>query len=282
MAYQVSVLDEASSNRARLEKQPSSVHFGQRFPRPRQPWSAEQVLKSFNTRAFKREKPGNPDLMLALIADAIARSEPVSFVLYWGKGFRPVLAAPEFACLDYIKSMTARISDIYEPGAKVTLVFTDTHAALNGHSRESIASYFEDLTAAARERHFETRLLSTLINESDVLPDGEFDSQVPPEQLLAALSASARKWFKGEGTAEDGAVRYFRANLLERKVIERAFSRSIFVTFNGSQLRSLFPDRMPIFYMFSLRHGVSDKPWFLPEHYSPDTARETAIEPEIA
>ena len=46
--------------------------------------------------------------------------------------------------------------------------------------------------------------------------------------------------------------------------MERAFPRSIFITFNGSHVRSLFPDTLPIFYMFSLRHGISDKPWFLP------------------
>ena len=46
--------------------------------------------------------------------------------------------------------------------------------------------------------------------------------------------------------------------------MEQEFPRSISVTFNGSQLKSLFPEELPIFYMFSLRHGISDKPWFLP------------------
>ena len=39
---------------------------------------------------------------------------------------------------------------------------------------------------------------------------------------------------------------------------------SIFITFNGSEFRCLFPERLPIFYMYSLRRGVSVKPWFLP------------------
>ena len=50
--------------------------------------------------------------------------------------------------------------------------------------------------------------------------------------------------------------------------MEREFPRSIFVTFNGSQLKSLFPEGLPIFYMFSLRHGISDKPWFLPPDFT--------------
>jgi hypothetical protein len=55
--------------------------------------------------------------------------------------------------------------------------------------------------------------------------------------------------------------------------MERAFYRSIFVTFNGSQLNSLFPAGLPIFYMFSLRHGITDKPWFLPPDFTGRTPR---------
>jgi hypothetical protein len=81
---------------------------------------------------------------------------------------------------------------------------------------------------------------------------------------MHALSASATKWFKGRGTAKEGALRYYQMNMIERRVLEEAFPHSIFITFNGSKLRKLFPSRLPIFYMFSVRHGVSDKPWFLP------------------
>jgi L-tyrosine isonitrile synthase len=228
----------------------------------------EQILRSFNTRAFKREKPEKPELMLEFIAQAHARHEPISFVQYWGKGLRPTLAAPEFACLDFLNSMIARIGETYEPGTDFTLVFTDTHAALNGHSPASIHSYFQDLVLATRRYRFNIRLLSALKNAVDVRPDETAEQQIPPAEVLAELRHSAVKWFKGEGSPEEGAIRYFRANMAERKVIERAFPHSIFITFNGSRLRSLFPDTLPIFYMFSLRHGISDKPWFLPPDFT--------------
>jgi L-tyrosine isonitrile synthase len=228
----------------------------------------EQILRSFNTRAFKREKPEKPELMLEFITRAHARHEPISFVEYWGKGLRPTLAAPEFACLDFLNSMISRIGEIYEPGTDFTLVFTDTHAALNGHSQASIHSYFQDLVRAARRYRFNICLLSTLMKAADLPPDETSEQQVPPAEVLAELRHSAVKWFKGEGSPEEGAIRYFRANMVERRVMERAFPRSIFITFNGSQLRSLFPDTLPIFYMFSLRHGISDKPWFLPPDFT--------------
>lgn len=228
----------------------------------------EQILRSFSTRAFKRENPDKPELMLQFIAQAHARQAPISFVQYWGKGLRPKLAAPEFACLDYLDAMMSRIVEIYKPGAEFTLVFTDTHAALNGHSQASIDSYFQDLVLATHGRRFKTCLLGNLVSASGLPPEATTERQVPPPDLLAELRVSAAKWFKGEGSLDEGAIRYFQANMVERKVMERAFPRSIFVTFNGSQLRSLFPDTLPILYMFSLQHGISDKPWFLPPDFT--------------
>jgi L-tyrosine isonitrile synthase len=233
----------------------------------------EQILRSFSTRAFKRERPDKPELMLQFIAEAHARRAPIPFVQYWGKGLRPTLATPELTCLDFLESMLSRVVEIYEPGAEFTLVFTDTHAALNGHTAASIQSYYQDLVQATRGRRFKTCLLSDLVSATGLPPDVTPEAQLPPPDLLAELRISAAKWFKGEGSADEGAIRYFQANMLERKVMERAFSRSIFVTFNGSPLRRLFPDGLPIFYMFSLRHGISDKPWFLPPDFTGEKPR---------
>lgn len=233
---------------------------------PQHPVTAEQVLKSFNTRAFRREQPDRREVMLSVISRALAAQEPVPFVMYWGKGLRPLLAAPEYACLDYLVTMLQRVGERYRPGAKMTLVFTDTHAALNGHSQESIETYFADLDAAARSRGFEVCRLGALMNASEIDADAVL-AEHPSEELLAGLAVSAAKWFRGEGTTEEGALRYFRANMVERLVLEQAFPHMIFVTFNGSSLRPLFPESMPIFYMFSVRHGTSDKPWFLPPDF---------------
>jgi L-tyrosine isonitrile synthase len=56
---------------------------------------------------------------------------------------------------------------------------------------------------------------------------------------------------------------YYQMNMVEKRAVELAFPRSIFVTFSGSELRSLFPKHLPIFYMYSIKRGVSSKPWFL-------------------
>jgi hypothetical protein len=225
---------------------------------------AQAVLRSFNTWAFKREQPADLPLMLRVISQTIALREPVSFVLYWGKGPRSRIGEPDIACLDFLAALARRVREAYAPGAAVKLIFTDTHAELNGYAPADMRAYFAAVEACAGERGFETCLLGELTgsaqNAASIVPDDD----IAPEETLERLSASARKWYRGDGTADEGALKYFQMNMIEKRAVERAFPGSIFVTFNGSELRSLFPERLPIFYMYSLRRGVSIKPWFLP------------------
>src|ERR1700742_905468 len=61
-----------------------------------------KILSAFNTWAFKREQPDDPQQMQRLIADAIAAGAPISFVLYWGKGPRCRIGQPDGDCLHYL------------------------------------------------------------------------------------------------------------------------------------------------------------------------------------
>jgi L-tyrosine isonitrile synthase len=150
----------------------------------------------------------------------------------------------------------------------VRLILTDTHATLNGHSASSMNSYFADVEESARQRGFETCRLGDLTRA--VAEVATADEPVP-EETLRRLCASATKWYRGIGSVEDGARQYYRMNMVERRAVELAFPHSIFVTFNGSELRDLFPRNLPIFYMHSLRRGISTKPWFLPAEVVAET-----------
>jgi len=226
--------------------------------------NAEKVLRAFNTWAFKREQPSDPQLMLRFIAEAIAAQEPLQFVLYWGKGPRHEVGVPEIQCLDFLDAMTSRVQAVYTFGAALTLILTDTHAELNGYSRQDIQQYFADITSVARQRGIQTCRLSSLVKAAGHLAIAAPVEETVPPETLSTLVASAQKWYRGPGTAAEGALAYLRINLIERRVVERTFPNSIFITFNGSDLRSLFPHQLPIFYMYSLRRGMSVKPWFLP------------------
>jgi L-tyrosine isonitrile synthase len=236
---------------------------------------AEQVLRAFNTWSFKREQPSDSQLMLRTIADAIAAQAPVRFVLYWGKGPRCQAAAPEAQCLEFLAALAARVAAVHASGAAMVLILTDTHAELNGHCREEICRYFGEIEKMAEQYGFQTRWLGQLVSATGVSATNAPAQETIAEEMLARLVASAQKWYHGPGTAREGALTYLRMNLVEQRAVERAFPGSIFITFNGSELRALFPRQLPIFYMYSLRRGVSVKPWFLP-------CEPAAAEPGVA
>ena len=223
---------------------------------------AVNVVTAFNTWAFKREQPSDLQLLNAVVERLVERRHPLEFVLYWGKGPRAVVGGPELECLDYIVAFRSRIAAIYSPGANIRLICTDTHAVLNGHSRSVIASYFHSVGEAASQRGFEWCLLGDLTrNQVDNI--GHICPADRAARTIAQLERSAMRWYKGGSKPIDGAIAYYDMNMREKRAVELEFPNAVFITFSGSELRELFPAAMPIFYMYSVRKGISVKPWFI-------------------
>jgi hypothetical protein len=66
-----------------------------------------------------------------------------------------------------------------------------------------------------------------------------------------------------DGTVEEGALKYYRANM-----IEKARRRSRVPAFDHGNLRyqplrALLPASLPVFYMYSMRRRPGVKPWFV-------------------
>jgi L-tyrosine isonitrile synthase len=224
-------------------------------------YDSQKILQSFNTWAFKRQQPTEPDLLFATVEAAVDALRPIQFVLYWGKGPRPYIDEPERTCLGFISQMTQRIHCAYGPGAQVTLILTDTHAEHNGHIRDVIDSYFAEVAEAARHHGFDTTCLSNIVTAQ--LTRIRSVTEAPSAELLAKLEPSAAKWYRGDEPVTAGAERYFHLNMIEKQAVEIQFPRAVFVTFNNSDYRVLFPDTLPVFYMYSLRKGFAVKPWFM-------------------
>jgi hypothetical protein len=155
------------------------------------------VLKSFNTWAFKREQPSDPQRLLTQVAQAIARSEPVPFVLYWGKGPRCKVGAEDLECLNHLGTMAGRVKEVYAPGAALKLIFTDTHASLNGHPAHSMNHYFAEVDVAAGQRGFASCRLSQLIGAADLAASAGTEDVVS-DDMLDRLCTSTMKWYRGK------------------------------------------------------------------------------------
>jgi len=235
-----------------------------------QPSSPEKVLQSFNTWRFKREQPSDTPRLLALVESTASARKPLEFVMYWGKGPRHRIADPDHHCLAFLARMASSVTDAYAPGARITLIFTDTHAALNGHAPNTIDAYGKDIQAAASAHGFGFERLSTLITALNARSNPQPDDE-PSDDIMTVLEASAARWYAGPLSTRHAARHYFDQNMIERRAVEATHPHAIFVTFNNSRHRPLFPEHMPIFYMYSLRKGFAVKPWFLDENCNPAT-----------
>src|SRR5262249_46170291 len=131
----------ASANRAHVNRPAQNRKIKQVGP--------EDVLRAFNTWAFKREQPSDPQLILQFVARAMAEHEPIPFVFYSGKGPRCVADQHDIQCLDFLDSFSARMSDLYAPGAAIKLIYTDTHARLNGYPERGINNYIASVETEA-------------------------------------------------------------------------------------------------------------------------------------
>ncbi|MEZ5843106.1 MAG: hypothetical protein R3D27_05160 [Hyphomicrobiaceae bacterium] len=221
---------------------------------------AAKIIEKFNTWAFKRAQPGRPALLHRLVTRQVSAGRSINFILYWGKGPRNDPEAPDLQCLDFLASFATRIATAHAPGARITLCLTDTHARLNGHSPERIERYFSAIEQLARQRGMAAvRLSGVVANYAPTSPPPAPDDPA----LLDTLERSAGRWYRGLETAREGARQYLAMNMVEKVAVERFAPDSIFVTFNGSELSALFPDNLPIFFMYSLKRGTAVKPWFL-------------------
>jgi hypothetical protein len=186
--------------------------------RPPERSGAEALVQSFNSWAFKREQPDNLEKLKGAATAAIERDSPLPFALYWGRGPRGHVAAPERQCLDFLASLADRVRSQHGPGPEVTIICTDTHAELNGYPPRSTRRYFAEVQREAAQRSFRARLLSDLVAWAEDRIDEARALERPSSEILRGLIASAAKWYAGGRSAEEGARLYYRANMIEKHI----------------------------------------------------------------
>lgn len=221
---------------------------------------ADAILKSFNTWAYKREQPSDLSQLRDTICLSLARLQPIEFVLYWGKGPRRYPADPEGQCFTYLAGMRDRIAKVSTCPVRITLLATDTHARLNGYPESEIDTYYAAIETEARAHGFDLNRLSSVV--TDHPPSAVAENA--DEGLIEALAMSAAKWYRGNLSPIAAAQTYFEMNMAEKRAVSTSYASSIFVTFNSSKLRQMFPAELPIYYMYSIRKGIAVKPWFMP------------------
>ncbi len=222
----------------------------------------EEIISSFDTWKFKREQPLNYEKMKEVVQSAVDNYKPIKFVTYWGKGNKNNAGEPEKQTFNFLQEFFDRIRTVHLPGTELLILLTDTHAKLNGHSKESTKIYFDSVSNLAKSHEFKTTYLSELVTYDNDRLMPLVKSVDIEKGLFEILLNSAHKHYTSSNDYSVAAKLYYLQNQLERQKIDEKYQGCIFLTFNGSELNEIFPKTLPISYMYSTKKGTSVKPWF--------------------
>ncbi|MGL3111852.1 hypothetical protein [Bradyrhizobium sp. BR 1432] len=125
------------------------------------------------------------------------------------------------------------------------MIFTDTHAELNGHSSQNIRQYFDEVADGACERGFESCWLGDLTKAAETDNTSPLIDETVPEPTFQRLLASAMKWYRGNGSCEEGALEYYRMNMVEKRAVEHAFPELNFHHLQWERISRTFPKNLP-------------------------------------
>lgn len=224
---------------------------------------SSQVLNSFNTWRFKSEQPKDKEAFLNIISNCINEDKPIKFALYWGKGDRNIAGVNEKAAFKYLSDFFNTLKKEYPKGSEVSIIFTDTHAKLNGYSNQTINEYYSSISKMTEADNFKTVLLSDLIGSSPDKPLITESEYKISDALFKKLKIACQKHDKSGRNIEEGAKLYFQQTQIENKIITQKYHDNIFLTYNSSDYNEVLPTSLPIFYMNSIRKGIKIKPWFM-------------------
>jgi hypothetical protein len=188
--------------------------------------------------------------------------------MLWGCGGRDAVAATERAALANLGELLAETRRLDHIASRVHIIFTDLHAASNGHAKAHYLIYFKNVAAAA------SGLDASLLLESELWAgEGLTAAQVHRFEHSAEFEAcwnsfplrnkfidQASRHAKGPDPVA-AAKHYLATCRMERDLVSRRFPRGVFLTYNGPDYNECFPD-LPTLYIYPGPRGRTVKPWF--------------------
>lgn len=200
------------------------------------------------------------------IRDSVAVRVPLAFLMPWGKGRKRSTDHAETLAVEFLARLQVRLREVYPPGFNLTVMLTDTHAAINGYTREETTRYFDAVREALRPLAPGYAFTSELWSRTGItyeaidaharaISDSEWERV---EQQMHLVDRARRAVARGD--AESCAKRYLVARRLENALLEQLYPSSIYVTSDSIQMSPLLP-RIATLHLYSRRRGWCEKPW---------------------
>lgn len=230
---------------------------------------ASRIISVFSWK-YRRNKIFDETAILKRIRQKTANAQPLLFLKYWGAGNRDRVNQYDLDALSLLADIIAQINALYFYGAKLTLLFTDTHTKINRKDKDRVTGYFAGIKNILDTLAIDCEVIHTSTLWQNQLTMDRVKAFVRTEEFvhvwnedenLKDLLISQAKKHAHDVDKRKIAMRYFGACLLEKKIYTDAFGDHVFLTYDHRRSDILLPD-LPKIHLYSYKQKVSEKPWF--------------------
>lgn len=220
----------------------------------------------------------------------IKSKSKIHFVQYWGASDKKYPDKYDFDALFHLFGFLRIVEKYYKIEVHLTLIFTDTHAILNGYSTENYKNYHREIRKILNEFNYSHVLMSEVLTpfaKSHNLKDTNdliksvikqsISNKIPElimnDESFEVLKRSADKHSKrlknkdtykdlSFSSVEQSAYAYILLNRIERQYVEKNFFQSVFLTYTSDIEKELIAPNLPTIQIYSIHKGLSCRPWF--------------------
>lgn len=232
---------------------------------------AQCILDSIASGKFQRAPMDTSDAVYTIIQNALITHTQVCLAGLWGCGIRPHVNDADTQALAQLVAIRDTMNEAAgKEIISVHLILADMHATVNEVPQETMQSYLSAIKDHAERAHMHCTYLSMIWQEHVLdytieiarINTPEFhalwhDLAIKDELIQQAL----QRGFTPE-RAEQVAWTYYTIRCAERKALEETYRNAIFFTYGLDQEKIFLPSR-PIMHIFSLKKGISQRPWFM-------------------
>jgi hypothetical protein len=237
--------------------------------------TAREAFAAINKQKFKRAQPRDADSIVRAFQARLLADMPLGFLSYWGVGTRSELAQVDLDALARLSELIDAARSVSGVDAVFDVLLAEVHPELNGKPRDRIARYHSAIRRECDRLGFrcvsEAEIWESAgLDVDEILAEAEVTSAASlceqmgiGEEPLDRLRSASRR--HAEGVDPELALRaYLLACAREREVVSKRFAGSILFTSSPPSFSFLNPN-LPTMFIFSYRHGSTEKPWFVDE-----------------
>ncbi len=226
-----------------------------------------KIYAAIFTRKYCRDEPYQKDRLIELFNCFVADRQPIKLIGFWGVGSKSSPNSADLATCEFMNELNCEVKKVYSLGIEFTFIFATLHGIHNGYGEKTIKSYCTGMEKIFAKFNFKFIYLDTLWKKyglsfekiDDIFknkPNGWWD-KIENASLIETNAKNRNQRLPPKIAAQ----KYYIMRDLEKEMLEKEFSDSIFNAFADSRLRGVLP-HLPTLYLYA-RRGWSNTPWFV-------------------